>query len=148
MIRYVMAASAALLLLPSGGAAQVFRFQYAAKIVCGKPPELTRLVPQVYATAINVHNPIDTLNFVRKKLELTSPPGHQIPGKVITIALDTLAAEGALLTDCQDIAKRTGIGITFEGFVVLESPFSLDVTAVYTVQGGIDVEQVKEHVLR
>lgn len=105
-------------------------------------------MPQVYATAINVHNPIDTFNFVLKKLELTSPPGHQIPGKVITIGLDTLTHEAALLTDCQDVATRAGIGITFEGFVVLESPFSLDVTAVYTVQGGIDVEQVKERVLR
>ena len=102
MIRSALAASAALLLLPSDGAAQVYRFQYAARIVCGKPPELTRLVPQVYATAINVHNPIDTLNFVLKKLELTSPPGHQIPGKVITITIDTLQREGALLTDCQD----------------------------------------------
>ena len=95
-----------------------------------------------------MHNPFDTLNFVRKKLELTSPPGHQIPGKVTLIAIDTLQSEAAVVTDCQDVQKRTGLGSTFEGFVVFESPFSLDVTAVYTVQGGIDVEQIKERVLR
>ncbi len=148
MIRFAALASAAMLSLSAQSAAQTFRFQYAAKIVCGKPPELARLVPQVYATAINVHNPFDTLNFVRKKLELTSPPGHQIPGKVATIAIDTLQSEAALLTDCQDIAKRAGIGPTFEGYVVFESPFSLDVTAMYAVPGGIDVEQIKERVLR
>ncbi|HKC48314.1 MAG TPA: hypothetical protein VKB63_12000 [Gemmatimonadales bacterium] len=148
MIRLAALVSAALSLLSAPAVAQFYRFQYAAKIVCGKPPDHVRLVPQVYATAINVHNPIDTVTFVLKKLALTSPPGRQRPGKVIPITTDTLRGNEAFATDCQDIAARTGVGNTFEGFVVLESNFSIDVTAVYAVPGGIDVEQIKERVLR
>ncbi len=33
-----------------------------------------------------------------------------------------------------------------EGFVVIQSPASLDVTGVYAVPGGIDVERVPERV--
>lgn len=128
------------------GAPQVsYPYQYAVKIVCGQPPELAKLAPQYYATAINVHNPGDSVTTVFKKLALTTPPGRQRAGKVITLAVDTLRGDEALNVDCVDVAKRAGLGAaSFEGFVVLKSQRSLDVTAVYAVPGGVDVEQIRE----
>jgi hypothetical protein len=136
----------------SRGAAQVqYPYQYAAKVVCGRPdPTLVTLTPQTYATTINVHNPSDTLIVVfLKKLAFTVPFGHQRPGRVVPISLDTLRADQALVIDCLDLSKRRGVGTaSFEGFIILESSLSLDVTAVYTVPGGIDVEQIRERVRR
>lgn len=130
------------------GAPQAYYpYQYAAKIVCGQPAELAKFAPQFYATAINAHNPSDSITMVFKKLALTAPPGRQRPGKVINLAVDTLRGDEALNVDCIDVAKRAALGAaSFEGFVVLKSQRSLDVTAVYTVPGGIDVEQVRERV--
>jgi hypothetical protein len=122
-----------------------YPYQYAAKIVCGRPAELAKLAPQQYATVINVHNPGDSITLVIKKIALSAPPGRQHPGKVIPLAVDTLRGDEALNVDCADVAKRTGLGAaSFEGFVVLKSQRSLDVTAVYAVPGGIDVEQIRE----
>ena len=122
-----------------------YPYEYAAKIVCGMPnPELVSLVPQRYATTINVHNPSDSTAMFFKKVALTVPLGRQRPGKVIKIAVDTLIGDQALVVDCLDLQRRLGVGPFFEGFVVLLSPMSLDVTGVCTVPGGIDVEQIHE----
>jgi hypothetical protein len=122
-------------------------YQYAAKIVCSQTRELQGLVPQQYATTINVHNPTDTLATITKKLALTMPPGMQRPGKIIPLTRelpDRLRPDEALATDCVDVAKRAGITPTFEGFVVLYSSTQLDVVGVYTAPGAIDVVQVPE----
>ena len=136
-------------------------FQYAAKVVCGhqKDPKELRLTRGQYATTINIHNPGREPVTFFKKLALSYPPPVQRPGKVIKIAEDTLKPDEALKVDCPDLERRlfpggfpTGY---IEGFVVIESPASLDVTAVYTTaaidpDGGIgphssiDVEEVRE----
>ncbi len=67
------------------------------------------------------------------------------PGKVIPFAVDTRRGDEALNVDCVDVAKRAALGATsFEGFIVLESARSLDVTAIYAGPGGVDVEQIRE----
>jgi hypothetical protein len=121
-------------------------FQYAAKIVCSQTRELQGLVPQQYATTINIHNPTDTLAVITKKIALTVPPGMQRPGKIIQLTPqpDRLRPDEAMATDCVDVARRSGLPPTFEGFVVLYSSTQLDVVGVYTAPGAIDVEQVPE----
>lgn len=125
-------------------------FEYVVKVVCGVRDRQNKGV--VFATSINIHNPgPDDARFF-KKVALTFPPGKQQPGDIRKLGEDSLKDDQALQTDCADIAAR-GFGGTFptsfiEGFVVIQSPTSLDVTAVYTATGkdhtSIDVEQIRE----
>ncbi len=136
-------------------------YQYAAKLVCGvqRDPRDLRLTRGVYATTVNVHNPGPEPVVFEKTLALTYPPGDEEPGKVIPIARARLEPKQALAADCNEIAERVFNGSLpapyIEGFVVIESPMSLDVTAVYTSatvdekgQTGdvrsIDVEAIEE----
>ena len=142
-------------------------FGYAAKIVCGsqEDPEDMRLARGFYATTINIHNPnVSTVAF-SKKLAWTFPPEAQRPGFVRTIsAKDVLTAGRALKVDCVIIRERFKGTLDdllrpyFEGFVIIQSRKSLDVTALYTaasLDGGglaknhssIDVEQVRERLI-
>ena len=135
--------------------------QFAAKIVCGlqKDPEDMRLARGFYATTINIHNPQDKDVTFKKKLALSFPPKEQRPGKVMPISEDTLRPDEALKVDCMDVRARLfpqGFPAPYiEGFIVIESPASLDVTAVYTTtaldrdgrpgdHSSIDVEQIRE----
>ena len=139
------------------------KYEYSAKLVCGtqQAPENLTLARGLYATTINVHNPNDEEIKFFKKLALTSPPQQQKPGAVIPIAVDTLQYDEALAVDCQDIEREAfadGLPEDYiEGFVVVQSPRSLDVTAVYTAasldrrgnateNSSIDVEQIKERI--
>lgn len=114
-----------------------------------------------YGTTINIHNPgLSKVGFT-KKLSLTFPPGHQQPGKVLPIAEDELQPDQSLAVDCNDISKRVFNG-TFpepyvEGFVVIQSPQSLDITGVYTTatlnrkdkaqdHSSIHVEEIHERI--
>jgi hypothetical protein len=136
-------------------------FLYAAKFICGKQKddEGDRLTRGQYATEINIHNPNDTEVRFTKRLALTYPPDEQKPGEVLPISQDVLKPGEALAVDCCDVERRlfpNGLPTPYIiGFIVIESPASLDVTAVYTVaaldrsgrvsaQSGIDVEQVRE----
>jgi hypothetical protein len=138
-----------------------FRFEYAAKLLCGvqRDPEDMRLAPGFYATTINIHNPHNEPVVLFKKLALTFPPGEQRPGQIMPIATDRLGPDEALAVDCVDIRNRLfpeGLPTPYiEGFVVIQSAQSLDVTAVYstaavdergtvTSHSSIHVEQVRE----
>ena len=123
-----------------------FLYQYAAKVVCGTPKEPAPVTVQAYGTSINVNNPsADSLLFLRKRLVITFPPGFQIPQKPLTLFNDSLPPAFALMTDCQDLRRRNRLRQPFfEGFVVIQSTMPLDVTAVYSVPGGIDVVPVAE----
>ena len=123
-----------------------FQYQYAAKVVCGTPRGGVPLVTQAYATSINVNNPSDSLTlYVRKRLVITFPPGFQIPQAPLKVFNDSLLPSFALMTDCADLRRRNGVGFPFfEGFVVIQSTLPLDVSAVYSVPGGIDVVPVAE----
>ena len=124
-------------------------FEYVAKVVCGTRDRNHRVV---FATSVNIHNPGPGDTKLFKKLALTFPPGKQQPGDIRRLGEDALKPDQALQTDCADIAERA-FGGTFptpyiEGFVVIQSATSLDVTAVYTASGrdntSIDVEQIRE----
>ena len=137
------------------------RFEYAAKIVCGVQPDPKSMVLArgFYATTINVRNPGPKPVTFEKELALSIPPGEQKPGKVIRVAQDQLDPGQALAADCDDIARRVFGGALpapfIEGFVVIRSPQSLDVTGVYSTatlskegiaedHSSIHVEQIRE----
>ena len=141
------------------------RFEYAAKLVCGvqKDPKSMQLARGFYATTINVHNPAEGGVVFTKKLALTVPPGNQRPGKVLPILKDKLGPDEALAVDCDDLAKRYFDGRLpepyIEGFVVIRSPESLDVTGVYSTatlsqegtagdHSSVHVEQIRERVVK
>jgi hypothetical protein len=130
-----------------------YRFQYAAKVLCtaditGTSQTSPSVLPGVYETAVNIHNPHDRTVKLRKKIALSS-------GEVSKFVDQRLEADQATSVNCAGITSD--FGITFihgaEGFLVVESTHSLDVVAVYTAgqRGGevtsIDVEQVKEREL-
>ncbi len=134
-------------------------FEYAVKIICGlqKDPDDARLMLGRYGTEINIHNPGNREVKFFKKLALTFPPGGQRPGTVLPIGTDVLGPDQALAVDCAHIERKlfpNGLPTPYiTGFIVIQSPESLDVTAVYTtsaVEGGqrvassIDVEQICE----
>jgi len=112
------------------------RFEYAAKLVCGKQgePQSLALAPAQYATTVNIHNPNDEKVSFFKKLALTE--AGQRPGRVIPVAIDNLSYDFALRLDCDDLRRRLGRSFPYtsllEGFAVIQSPRSLDVTGVYT----------------
>jgi hypothetical protein len=131
------------------------RFQYAAKFLCtsnipGTSQTTSSLLPGVYQTVINIHNPNDKQVRFRKKIAVTTPP------QISEFKKGSLKPDEAIKIDCSDITQD--FGITFihgaEGFLVIESTMSLDVVAVYTAgsRGGevesIDVEHVPERQLR
>jgi hypothetical protein len=140
------------------------RYDYAAKLICGSLEDPERGAPGVYKTTINIHNPWQNRVFFQKKLALTfprrppppppAPPRNpeQTPGNVIRIQeRPFLDADEAMALDCVEFSELVS-GAFFEGFVVIQSQASLDVTAVYTVTGrdrtqpSIDVEQIPERV--
>ena len=134
-------------------------FEYAAKLICGfqEDQEDMRIAPGFYATTINIHNPRERRVVFFKKLALTFPPEEQSPGEVMPIREeDVLEPDQALAVDCVDIRRHlfpNGFPTPYiEGFVVIQSQASLDVTAVYTVasldrrHSSIDVEQIRERV--
>lgn len=130
------------------------RFQYAAKFICtshipGTSQTSAAVLPGTYMTCVNIHNPGRAETRIRMKLASSLGVTEFIP--------ETIAPDGVTRVTCgriQDFNIQPIHG--FEGFVVIESPVSLDVVAVYTAgkhgaPGGvesIDVEQVPERVLR
>ncbi len=127
-----------------------YRFQYAAKFLCtanipGTSQTTSSLLPGVYQTVINIHNPNDQDVRFRMKIAVIGLE----PSKFIE---DGLKPDHATRVDCVDIVRDFGIPFIHgpEGFLVIESTDSLDVTAVYTAgkNGGevesIDVEQIRE----
>jgi hypothetical protein len=149
--RPFLAAAAA----PEAPAAPQEGFEYVAKIVCGaqEDPKDMRLARGFYATTINVHNPNPETARFFKKLALTIPPGDQRPGQVLPIANDVLKYDEALAVDCEDVSRRLFGGSLpgpfIEGYIVIQSASSLDVTGVYTtatVRDGMADEHSSMHV--
>ena len=128
-----------------------YRFQYAVKFICtanipGTSQTTDALLPGVYQSAVNIHNPQTIKVRIRKKI--ASPLG------ISKYFDDGLEPDGVMRITCAQIRD---FGITFihgfEGFLVIESTHSLDVVAVYTAGGrqeqvsSIDVEQIRERKL-
>lgn len=128
-----------------------YHYQYAVKLICtshipGTSQTSDGLIPGVYETAVNIHNPNENKAKVRKKL---ANPDHITAYKNSVITTD--GVERFVCQNIQDFGHTFIHG--FEGFLIIESNISLDVTAVYTAGniGGhvttIDVEQIKERKL-
>ncbi len=117
--------------------APAFRFQYAAKFVCGTSAvqgnTSTLIAPGRYFSQTNVHNPsrYQTVNF-RKKFAIAEP--FERAGRVSAFFNASLKADEALQVDCGDIFSHLALPTSsfVEGFVVIESPLQLDVDTVYT----------------
>ena len=138
------------------------KFQYVAKFVCGPNSQsIQRVLPGWYATAINIHNPDKKNVTFRKKIAFTFPPAEQRPGRVSEFLVDMLKPDEALEVDCGEIPNEFFPNNPpptpyVKGFLVVQSPRSLDVTAVYTagtlgdpavglpMVRSIDVEQIEE----
>lgn len=128
-----------------------FTYQYAVKLICtsdipGTSQTSAGLLPGIYETSVNMHNPSERPARVRKKL------AH--PSEITPFKNSGIKPDGVERFVCKNIQD---FGITFihgfEGFLVIESNVSLDVTAVYTAGGkdgfvvSIDIEQIKERKL-
>lgn len=133
---------------PADLTASRFPYQYAAKFICmadipGTSQQSAGLLPGLYQTAVNIHNPGKTTARIRMKL---ATGGVISPWKGAGLKYDEV-----MQVNCDQIQN---FGVTFihgfEGFLVIESTVSLDVVAVYTaaaVRGqvsSIDVEAVRE----
>ncbi len=125
-----------------------YRYQYAVKFICtadipGTSQTSAGLLPGVYETSVNIHNPNSRLAKVRKKI---AHPGEI--SKFIPSEIKPDGVERVVCKNLQEFEIRFIHG--FEGFLVIESNVSLDVVAVYTAGGkdgfvsGIDIEQIKE----
>ena len=126
-----------------------YRYQYAVKFLCtanipNTSQTSTAVLPGIYQTAVNIHNPNPQVARLRKKLAVST-------GQISPFVDGQLKPDEATSVDCSHVQS---FGITFihgfEGFLVIESTQSLDVVAVYTAgpRGGevasIDVEHVPE----
>lgn len=124
-----------------------YRFQYAVKFICygpqGKPEGL---VPGHYQTAVNIHNPRHSSNppiTFRSKL---ASPGQISPWR----DAQSLKEDAVAHINCSDLKNYRIKALSgFEGFLVIESDYRLDVVAVYTaapITGGqvstMDVERI------
>ena len=128
--------------------------QYAAQFTCGANPQATpRVLPGQYATSVNIHNPEESPVVFRKRIALTFPPPAQEPGMVSDPIEDELGPMEALKVACDEIPSQFFPGVPdlppyVHGFLIIESPGELNVTAVYTTGTAeavqsIDVEEVK-----
>jgi hypothetical protein len=116
-----------------------FRFQYAAKFTCGFVPltAVDRVIQGQYATAVAIHNPQTKDVTLRKKIALVFPPGAQKPGQVSPFITEKLGPDQALEVACKEIPSEFFPGVTFpstfvQGFLVIETTRSVDVTATYS----------------
>jgi V8-like Glu-specific endopeptidase len=139
------------------------RFEYSAKVACSFIDEFdfSSFADGFYRTAVNVHNPSDKQINIAVKVSLAEPMGTA-PGeprfRVTPLHLAKLGPNETMEIDCLALTSFfCPIGdppvcidfFAFEGFVVIYSPITLDVTAVYSARPSneqvetVDVEQVQ-----
>ncbi len=128
-------------------------YQYAAKITCttdipGTSQTSPGLLPGVYETVINIHNP--TYKTIKFRMKVATSGGQ-----VSQFISRPLKPDQATAVTCKQIVSDFGLFFIHgaEGFLIIESDVSLDVTGVYTAgyNGGqvqsIDIEEVKERTI-
>ncbi|MEM9447241.1 MAG: hypothetical protein AAGA75_01740 [Cyanobacteria bacterium P01_E01_bin.6] len=136
---------------------------YAAKVICGKQPDLNnlQLVQGFYTTVVNILNTDIKRQKIELQLALAHPPDQPAPGEVFDLAPVTLDAGQAAAVDCEDIqvlAFPFGLPDTYiDGFLVVQTDMPLSVQSVYTAAplvqescckswpgsvASIDVEQI------
>jgi len=136
-------------------------FQYSVPFTCGlNGADIVRVVPGIYAAAVNVHNGTEIEVMFTKHVALTFPPELQLAGDVSDSVADTLLAGTALQVDCGEIL---GDDFTFpggapaspyvQGFLVILAHAALDVSVTQTASGetgevSVDVERVPGRAVR
>ncbi|MEK6375849.1 MAG: hypothetical protein AABO58_24500 [Acidobacteriota bacterium] len=118
-----------------------YAYQYAAKIVCGRPAPTPTYAFQVgahgtYFTQVNVHNPSRTQGVSIRKKFINAQPDER-PTKPTQFFGLGLEPDWATQIDCHNILKHLGLppGAYVEGFVILESTLEIDVVGLYTADG-------------
>jgi hypothetical protein len=165
MIGWIAAAAA--MVVPRPAQAQVLpvtlkdtaKFEYAVKAVCGQStpqgfPQ-SPLAPGQYFTSINVHNPRSKTVVFRYKVAVTRAlVGTTVgQGPIMPFSLAELGGDGALRIDCNRVRQIVpGPFLTpADVYVIIQTPFDLDVVAVYTaaapgpngmVVSSLEVERV------
>lgn len=126
------------------------RFQYAAKFICmsnipGTSQSNGAFLPGNYQTIVNIHNPWTKPVKLRVKIAWPIEISGFLPFE--------LNPDGVLSLSCEQL-RNFGLHLIhgFEGFMVIESAASLDVSAVYMAGdksvSSIDVEDIRERKLR
>ena len=152
----VVLAGSLLLLAQSAAGQEQFqnpnqaRFSYAVKFVCspGNEDLGEGILPGVYGTAINVHNPFLQRPVVYFK-KFVRGFVNQEQGPPTEFERTELQPNHAFEVECFEILGRLGNPPTATGFVVLLTRRPLDVTAVYTAGpldgtvASIDVEEIQ-----
>lgn len=137
--------------------------EYSGKLICGIQDDdgdfsFTR---GGYATSINIHNPgRDPVTFFHK-LALSMPGRDTVEQRIYPLGFLRLAYDEAHQVDCngvRDALFPDGLPEGFiEGYLVVQSATSVDVTGVYTTaalnengrprrQSSIDVERIEERI--
>ena len=110
-----------------------FKYQYAAKFICTATvpgtSQQSSFPPGSYFTVVNIHNPFERSIKFRVKVAQ--------PGQISKWLSFSLKGDEVMRLSCKDIEKFDIATIHgFEGFMVIESLYSLDVTAVYSIYAG------------
>jgi hypothetical protein len=128
-------------------------YQYAAKIVCGTSKGDRGIASGVYETVVNIHNPYKETLSIKFKVAVA---GEGADGKISGFASVKIKPDAAQFYGCAAFHKISGVAAAtmIDGFFVVESPYSLDVIAVYTTNEAtgkgvpaIAVERVFERTL-
>jgi hypothetical protein len=135
--------AAQMLVLSAAGlrAQEVGELEYAVKFVCGRTDQ-PMVAPGTYFTAINVHNPADSVVAVRKKVAIALP--NQRPGPVSRFRDARLGPDQAFEIDCPEILRLGEAEEFAKGFVVIKSQYALDVVAMYTAAGATGLVETLE----
>src|SRR3954471_7070155 len=108
-----------------------YRFQYAVRFLClsnvpGTSQTTHSVLPGNYRTVVSIHNPHDSRVRLHQRIAAFSKVSrfierHLEPGRNTDVT-------------CNNIVRDFGIAFVqgAEGFLVIESTHSLDVTAIYT----------------
>jgi len=129
----------------------VAKYEYAVKVVCSLlTPVLDGSFAQgTYRSVVNVHNPLETKVEAAVKVALAGALGEEPSEFSVTpYRKASLGPDGAIQIDCGTVAgffcPINGVCVDFaflDAFLVIDSPASLDVTAVYTARhSGPDAE--------
>ncbi len=117
-----------------------FPYQYAAKIICGRPVA-TPVYPKyaasgTYFSEVNLHNPSRTKGVVIRKKFINAQPDERPTKPTVFFHLE-LSPDWGTQIDCPNIWKHLGLapGAFVEGFVIVESSLEVDVVGLYTAEG-------------
>lgn len=114
------------------------KYQYVAKFVCGNSTDTSLknpVVPGMYRTSINIHNPQTanvsiTKRVIQSSREIDQP---KPPGKIVPY--NNLQTDYAFEMDCEDIYSIGAIPANqqfSEGFITISSPKQIDVKVIHT----------------